>query len=190
MKEYRVTLDKSGLNRDFVFIGGPLDANDGSPELYTAIGTVSAQWARLEQHIDAVLLHINNPDHSREIFDPKHPASFSRKIFLIKRWFNQHPALSQMTDDMRTLTSKLKEINTHRQNLIHGVLEQWDTEKQSAVFRTLKYIGDDEFVLSTHTYTMEAIRDVADIVSSSNRFLANISRTIFTLDALERLRKP
>jgi hypothetical protein len=190
MEEYRVTLDQGGLNRDFVFLGGPLESSDTPPELYAAIGRASAQWARLEQHIDAVLLHLNSLEHSEKIFDPNHPIAISGKIKLLKRWFNQHPALSGLSEDVRTLTSKLKELIPHRHALIHGVLEAWDGETNSAVFRTLKFMGDDEFKLQTHTYTIDGISEVSYLASACNRYLCDISRAIFTRDALAQLRKP
>ncbi|WP_159590363.1 MULTISPECIES: hypothetical protein [Chelativorans] len=190
MEEYRVTLDKGGLNRDFVFVGGPLDAPDGLDDLFRALGFASAQWARLEQHIDAVLIHVNNREHSDTIFDAKHPISFQAKIKLLKRWFNQHPALANLTVDIRTLTTKLKELSPHRNNLIHGVLDSWDAATKTCVLRTLKFIGDDEFNLSNHEYTIEGIETVAELTAMSNRYLSTISQAIFTKDALAQLRTP
>lgn len=190
MAEYRVTLDRGGLNRDFVFVGGPLEEPQGLDDLFRALGFASAQWARLEQHIDAVLIHVNNSEHSNTIFDPDHPISFQAKIKLLKRWFNQHPALANLTLDIRTLTAKLKELSPHRNNLIHGVLESWDAPTRTCVLRTLKFIGGDEFNLSTHNYTIEAIETVAELTAISNRYLSAISRAIFTKDALAQLRTP
>lgn len=190
MEEYRVTLDQGGLNRDFVLFGGPLESPDTPPELYAAIGLACAHWARLEQHIDAVLMHLNNPEHSEKLFDPEHPVAIAKKIKLLKRWFNQHPALSGLTEDVRILTSKLKDLVPHRHALIHGVLESWDSSSNSAIFRTLKFEGDDEFKLKTHTYTIDGIGEVSYLISLANRYLCDISRAIFTRDALARLKTP
>lgn len=190
MEEYHVTLDKGGLDRDFVFVGGPLDKPDGLDRLFRALGFASAQWSRLEQHIDAVLIHVNNRGHSETIFDPDHPVSFQKKIKLLKRWSNQHPALAPLKEDIRALISKMKELSAHRNNLIHGVVESWDAAKQTCVFRTLKYTGDDEFSISTHEYTVEGVEEVSEIIAISNRYLAKISRAIFTTDALSQLRTP
>lgn len=190
MKEYRVTLDRGGINRDFIFIGGPLDASGGLDDLFRALGLASAQWARLEQHIDAVLIHVNNRQHSDTLFNEEHPVSFQAKIKLLKRWFNQHPALANLTTDVRALTSKLKELSPHRNNLIHGALESWDAETKTCVLRTLKFVGDDEFSLSTHEYTIDGVGTVSDLTAMCNRYLSEISRIIFTRDALAQLRTP
>lgn len=189
MEEYRVTLDRDGIGRDFVFIGGPLEAKDGAADLFGLLGFASAQWARLEQHIDAVLIHVNHREHSDTIFDPDHPISFTKKIRLLKRWFNKHPALTHLTEDIRLLTSKLKLLSHHRNNLIHGVLEKWEPSTKTSVFRTLKASGEDEFSISTHEYTLEGIAAVAELTAASNRYLSAISRIIFTKDALALLRK-
>jgi len=190
LTEYRVTLDEGGISRDFVFIGGPLDSPDGTDDLFAAIGRVAANWARLEQHLDAVLLHLNNPDHSAAIFNAEHPAAFSSKIKHLKRWFNQHPALGGLAEDFRALSSRVKELAKHRNNLLHGTLEKWDAETQTAHFQTMRYVGDDEFTLSRHEYTLEALGGAAELMGSANRFLSSISRAIFTKDALAQLRKP
>lgn len=190
MTEYRVTLGKGVVDRDFVFVGGPLEQPDGLDDLFRALGLACAQWSRLEQHIDAVLIHVNNREHSDSIFDPDHPVSFRKKIDLLKRWFNQHPALSGLTDDVRLLTSKLKQLNRHRNNLVHGTLESWDASTKTSTLRTLKCAGQDGFTLATHKYTLKAIETVAELTAASNRFLSAISREVFTEDALERLRTP
>lgn len=190
MEEYRVTLDRGGLNRDFVFIGGPLESPENASDLFCALGYASAQWTRLEQHIDAVLIHVNNREHSASIFAPDHPVSFQKKIGLLKRWFNQHPALANLTTDIRELTSRLKFLSQHRNNLIHGVVESWDPATKTAVFRTLKFNSEDEFSLSIHNYTVTGIVTVSDLIAMSNHYLSKISRVIFTPDALEQLRKP
>lgn len=190
MEEYRVTLDKGGANRDFIFLGGPLDAENPPPDLFSAIGYAASSWARLEQHLDAVLIHINNPAHSEAIYNPAHPIGLGAKLKLLKRWFNQHPALASLSSDFRELSSRLKEISPHRNNMLHGILERWEPETRTAYFQTIKFMGDDEFQVSTHEYTLEAIKAFSDITNAGNRYLSAISRSIFTPDALEQLKKP
>jgi hypothetical protein len=78
------------------FTGGPLDSPEemkAAAELWRAIGLAACAWARLEQHLDAVLIHVNQPKHSEKLHDPDRPIGFKRKIKLLKRWFNQHPVL-------------------------------------------------------------------------------------------------
>lgn len=189
MADYRVTLNSDGINRDFIFVGGPLDSPVRPDELFRALGAASAQWARLEQHIDAVLIQVNNRQHSATLFKEDHPVSFQAKIKLLKRWFNQHPALANLTDDVRTLTTKLKEISQHRNNIVHGALEKWDADTETCVLRTLKSSGD-EFSISTHEYTIDGIDTVSDLTAMCNRYLSEITKIVFTKDSLAQLRTP
>src|SRR4051812_38190415 len=81
----------------------------GAAELFRAIGLAASSWSRLETHLDMVLIFLNQPQHSNEIHDRDHPIGFKRKIKLLKRWFNQHPALKIAAKDFRTLSPKLLE---------------------------------------------------------------------------------
>lgn len=189
MAEYRVTLDVGGLNRDFVFIGGPLEEPDGKEKLFEALGYACAQWARMEQHIDSLLMHINNDAHSDTIFDPEHPVSFLKKIDLLKKWFNKHPALASLQEDVRLLTSKLKGLSQHRNNLIHGTLERWDSDRTTAEFCTIKTERGGTFKISSHEYTIQGILHIASLTSASNNYLSAITKNVFTPSTLEQLRK-
>lgn len=183
MNEYRVaTLDVDGFAREFLFVGGPIDEPSGADELFAAIGNAAASWARLEQHLDAVLMHVNNPQHSSQLYNPDHPRSFQSKIKLLKTWFNQHPALGNLAGDFRRLNPHLKEMADHRNILLHGNLEKWDADRQTACFWTLRYTGEDEFQLVPHEYTIEAIKTVTVKIRSANHYLEAISRSLFSCD--------
>src|SRR5215469_7794592 len=94
---YRVGISQRGVVHEIRFGGGPLeDAATAQPLLF-ALGRLAATWGRLEQQIDTIILQINKRHHSSEVralFDPEHPVSFRKKIQLLKKYFNQHPALA------------------------------------------------------------------------------------------------
>ena len=76
--------DKDGWQRsslEFAFYHSLVDqdAAEVAPAL-EAYGRIAASWARLEHHIDALLVQINKPDHSEALFVDKHPTAFSKKI--------------------------------------------------------------------------------------------------------------
>ena len=68
----------------FNFTGGPIDTPDadGMDIPFAAFGFAVMAWGRLETHLDALLIHLNKRRFSKELFDPIHPISFSRKLAL------------------------------------------------------------------------------------------------------------
>ena len=142
--EYRVTVQSEGATHDFLFIGGPIDDSANHAEVFTMLGIAASAWARLEQQLDAVLIHVNKTTVA-ELYHPEHPISFSGKIKLLKRWFNSHKALAALSEDMRQLTSGLKKLSPHRNLYIHSNLEGWSAATQVITFNSIRYEGNDEF---------------------------------------------
>lgn len=174
----------------FHFIGGPLDELDGSSPLFEAIGFSSASWSRLEAQIDALIVHINNPNHSHKLYAPDHPVSFGKKVALLKRWFNQHPPLAPHKTKMREITSRLKILGRERNVFIHGIFESWNADTKTAGVHTFKYEGDDHFTSSKSTVTIDGFVDFSVAVNHTNRELWDISSDLFTEDGLKRLETP
>ena len=189
MHDYRVTLRSEGKHLDFHFGGGPIDDLGPSHPLFAALGYAAASWARFESHLDAILIHINAEEHSAAIYSPDHPVSFERKIKLLKRWFNQHPALADLAEPIRELTSRAKPLARERNRMFHSVLEEWSMETATAKFHGLTYVGDDTFDATIYLPPLDEIRSFATTVNVGNRWLCRISSAIFTEDALARLRK-
>jgi hypothetical protein len=73
-------------------LDSPTEMADAA-ELFRVLGLASSSWMRLEMHLDMVLLFLNQPQHSEKLYNKDHPMGFRNKIKLLKRWFNQHPAL-------------------------------------------------------------------------------------------------
>jgi hypothetical protein len=44
---------------EFNLVGGPLKAPDDHSPLFAALGFAGSAWARMEQQLDIVLIHIN-----------------------------------------------------------------------------------------------------------------------------------
>jgi hypothetical protein len=191
MTDYYITMREAGAPKsDFRLGGGPIDEHQSHQELFAAVGLLATSWARFEYHLDAILVHVNSSLHSGAIYNPEHPVSFGAKIKLLKRWFNQHPGLADLAQPMRDLTSRAKELSKIRHSILHFVLEDWDQNGQLAKFHGLKWLGNDEFEAQTVTVTIEALRSFADIVNAGNKWLEQISRSLFTDARLAQLRKP
>jgi hypothetical protein len=97
--------------------GTPLDSPtemENAAELFKALGIASSSWMRLEMHLDMVLLFLNQPKHSKTLHEEDHPTGFARKIKLLRRWFNKHPALKPLADEFRGLAGPILVLSKTR----------------------------------------------------------------------------
>jgi hypothetical protein len=174
------------------FMGGPLDSPDqmeAAAELWRTIGLAACTWARLEQHIDAVLIYLNQPKHSEKLCDAEHPIGFRRKIKLLKRWFNQHPALAQHRKAIREITSDLLVLSQTRNAFLHSILDDYNPSTRTAIFRSIQVKEQDTYVATKHVGTIDNLLAFAGRTHAAHLKLTGISPTLFTADALERLCK-
>jgi hypothetical protein len=189
MSDYYVTWGASGEPKtDLRLTGGPIDSFEAHEKLFAAIGYAAMSWARFETHLDAILIQVNAAEHSKDIYRPDHPITFDRKVQLLKRWFNQHPGLAHLKDSMRALTSRAKELSKTRNQFLHCILEDWDASKQHARFNGLKWMGNDEWHATVTNMDLEFLHSFARRANIGNKWLEEMSRTLFTAETLERLR--
>ena len=102
-------LDTGTRRHRFDFEGGPIDNFETAREAFEVLGHAAMAWARLESHVDAVLIHVNKAVHSTELYNPEHPIGFANKLKLLKRWFNQHPFLKSLAGEIREAAHVFKE---------------------------------------------------------------------------------
>lgn len=174
----------------FEFAGGPIDAPDEAAEAFQTIGHLAASWSRLEQHIDVLLVHVNKGAFSAKLYDPDHPVSFKRKLALLRRWFNQHPALAPYKDGVCALIEKIKSLAGERNTYLHSILESYDPAMRTVVFRSVQFRGKDTFRFSRSMVALDRVTGLADLVNFSNRYLWKMTREIFNEDAVRLLGKP
>jgi hypothetical protein len=171
----------------FRFVGGPLDNPSDALAVFQAIGHAAAAWSRLEQHIDALLIHVNKPTHSDTLYRPEHPVAFSGKLDLLKRWFGKHPALKKLAPHMGDLTSRLKPLGKERNRYLHSIIDDYDASKQLVTLRSVKYENIGNFRFSKQVIPLQVITTFSENVNSGNSFLWAMSADIFTEGALRLL---
>jgi hypothetical protein len=175
------------------FAGGPLDSEQGlktCAELFNVIGLAACVWARLELFIDAALIHINQPQHSEKLHDQDHPIGFRRKIKLLKRWYNQHPALAEQRASIRKITSELLELSTTRNQFLHSILDSYDPTTQTAVFRSIRAKTNTTYEALKHVGTLSNLLNFAMSVQDAHRRLGEIFPQLFNPDVAARLQTP
>lgn len=174
----------------FNFTGGPVDSPELAESAFTAFGLAAMAWARLETHLDALLIHLNKKRFSKEIFDPKHPVSFARKLKLLKQWFGGHKALSQTKPAIDKLVTQLKTLSEARNAFMHALFSAYDVEKDEITLRSIFYAGNDEFHIQRRDVGTAKLIRFALTVNSANESLAVITSALFTPTAIDQLQSP
>jgi hypothetical protein len=175
---------------ELAFYRSAIDDPDTPRSVFTAIGRAAVAWARLEQHLEAVILHINKKEHSKRLWG-EHPVSFDNKMKVVKRWFNQHPALLPHKDAMRELTRTLKILSKEARNpLLHSIFAAYDAAKKELTLQSIKYMGDDNFRLREEKIHISFVYGLHNAINDGNRFLGIISRELFSPDAVKRFERP
>lgn len=157
-----------------------------------ALGRAAACWARLEHHIDALIVQVNKPQHDERLFEP-HPVSFGKKIDLLKRWFNQYPPLAEYIEDMRWFTSRMKTLAKNedtrwlsRNLLLHAIPASFDAEKQTITLHHMRWVG--EMIHSRHvSVTIDQLTAFYEAVQLANQFLGSITQELFTDEGYRKI---
>ena len=192
--DYLVEIDTAGGGKHVHrFIGGPIDSPGAHQELFAAIGHAATSWARMEQHIDTILIQINKKHHSGKLklYDPNHPRSFSGKLRLLKRYFNKHPALADQRGTIAGLAGGIKKLSDERNELLHGVLEDFDETSKKYTLNGITYLGKQEFRHRHQTNDIHKILSFTHFVNLAHYSLCEeISKVLFTVDGVARLQTP
>jgi hypothetical protein len=158
-------------------------------ELFRAIGLATCSWSRLETQIDMVLIYLNRPRHSLALYDRDHPIGFRSKIKLLKRWFNQHPALANGAISLRQLTPKILELNQQRNSYLHSVLQDFDPLTKVAIWGGIKAAGSETYKVGRHIGSVETLIAFATEAHLAHVEFARIGRELFGSGMIEQLQK-
>jgi hypothetical protein len=195
--DYLVILTDGAQRHEFTLNGGPINRAERVEAIFFALGHGAAAWARMEQHIDAVLMQVNKEQHSNDIlalFDPDHPRPFTDKLRLLKRYFNKHPALRKHKEAIRSFAKTALILAEERNTYLHGILEYYDEQAKVITIKSIKPKHDPKnpyvFTIATSAVPLETLQGFAKIVNRANDALEEVSRALFTQDAVAKLRKP
>ncbi|WP_163269661.1 hypothetical protein [Chelativorans alearense] len=150
-----------------------------------ALGRVAAGWSRLEHHLDALIIQVNKPQYSERLFE-QHPVSFSKKLALLKKWFNNYPPLEKWQEDIRYLASRLKILSKEdaqkflsRNVLLHAIPASYNAETETLTLHHLKFVGDQ--IHTRHIdVSLKQLSTFFDLVQMANHLLGLITQELFT----------
>src|SRR5262249_8247617 len=138
----------------------------------------------------------NKEQHSSEIldlYDPNHPRPFTDKIRLLKRYFNKHPALEEHTEEIRTFARAALILAQERNTYLHGIFEFYNEPKKTVTLKSIRPAHDPQnpyiFKIETSAVPLDILKSFADMIGLANDKLEQVSRALFTPDAVSRLRK-
>ncbi|SDI25262.1 hypothetical protein SAMN05216603_1292 [Pseudomonas benzenivorans] len=172
----------------FKFLGGPVDDPSEAQVLFLELGRATAAWARLEQQVEAILVHVNKKEFSEELFK-EHPVSFTTKLKILKPWFKKHQALSKYKEAVLEVSSKLWNLAEERNLYLHSVLETFDSQSNIAVFHRIIPKGNNEFALILNEVPLERISSFVEVVNLTNRYLWSVSQDLFIPETVSGLAK-
>lgn len=158
-------------------------------ELFRAIGLATSSWARLETHIDMVLIHLNQPKHSQELYEKDHPVGFRSKVKLLKRWFNKHPALQPQAEALRAITPQFLGLGKQRNIFMHSILSDYDPATKQAIWRGIKAEGEETFRVGKHVGSVGHLINFAAAAHEAHVKFARICRDLYEAGMIEQLRK-
>jgi hypothetical protein len=159
------------------------------------LGRIAASWARMEHHLDALIVQVNKPYHDERLFEPTHPVAFANKVKLLKRWFNQYPPLEEYRDDVQALTKHLKTLSSDKQKrflsrnlLLHAIPAAYDPASETVTLHHLEFVGED--IHSRHIdATLNQLHAFAGLVQLANTYLGTITRELFTREGIAKLQR-
>lgn len=191
-EDYHVKLsDENGPIHFYTFKGGPIENPKESQEIFFWIGLASASWARMEQHIDAIIMQVNKPSKRHDLFDPEHPRPFGDKIKRLKRLFSGHPDLVEYSHMVNDFSRGLLELAEERNSLLHGVLEAFDKTADKFVINGFKYRKrEDDFHHRHQTIPVQRLRELCRLTNIAHYGLCEISKDLFTPEFGKKLQKP
>lgn len=178
------------MENAFQLTGGPLDGEAGHRAVMAHIGRGLLCWARMEQHLNLLILAVNRKHYSPALYSDTHPAAFKRKIKLLKTWFNKHPPLQVRKEDFADFTGHLKEMAKIRNILAHGILESIDSRKGTAVFRSIGSKENGKFEMTCTTIPLAVISRLAYLSNVANTYLTDITHKLCCEDGEKLLRLP
>jgi hypothetical protein len=169
----------------------PLDNPDKmaeAAELWRAIGLATSSWARLETHIDMVLIHLNQPKHSVTLYAKEHPIGFKSKVKLLKRWFNGHPLLRIKARELREIAPQFLALGKQRNLFLHSIVSDYNPTTREVIWRGIRAAGEETYQAGRHVGSVDQLLNFATEAHSAHVRLAKLCRDLYDAGTIERLR--
>jgi hypothetical protein len=174
-----------------VLFGGALDA---PPEfalpILQAIGWTSLHWARLEQHLDVLLITLHKQEFFAQPLKRRSDSSWAQKVELFSQWFSQHDQLKQFAPTASRLSANLKKAGLDRNMLLHSnCIDFVEGPPSKVIALYIRGNKNGSIEQKRAEWTCDQILEFANVVANLNKELQSITSVILTETFLKSLRK-
>ncbi|MDO8206478.1 MAG: hypothetical protein Q7T38_01510 [Gallionella sp.] len=174
------------MTTPIIIDGGQLnDPPSFAGELLKAFGFASMHWARLEQHLDVLLITLNKEQVTKEKFKPYPNYSWSRKLDFFEKLFSTNSKLSKYSEQVKKLVPRLRELGNDRNLLLHSnCVEFIEGPPLSMVAVKFNILKNGNIQQQRAEWTAEQIMGFAGCVAGLNNDLNQISQEVLTPEFL------
>lgn len=172
-----------------VIEGGQLNNPPGfAEELLKAFGFASMHWARLEQHLDVLLITLNKEQVTNKKFTPYPNSSWSKKTNLLQKFFSDNLKLKTYFAQIENLIPRLKKLGEDRHFLLHSnCVEFIEGPPLSMIAIKLNILSNGDVEQQRAELTLEQIMHFSGCIAGLNNSLKQISQEILTNDFLKSI---
>jgi hypothetical protein len=143
--------------------------------LVTALGLAYLNWGRMEQHLELLLQHANEPRFVTGQVAKFPDTSFRLKSALFKKIYAEHPAFKRVHSLAAGVCVGLKKANVSRVRMVHSNFQEFAPGPPSAMEVTiLKFKGRDLHPFHG-TWTLEAIEHFNELLCRLSDDMGKIS---------------
>jgi hypothetical protein len=154
---------------------------------FFAIGMAAAQWGRLEQHLDMLLITINKEHHSLGAFRETPNTSFDMKIELFRKWFYQDDRTTKYHERARRLSISLRKAAKDRTLLFHSNIQKFEEGPPAKMHIVNIHLRQGNVHHNHAEWTVTQILKAANGFRLLNEGLRAISREVLRPDFLRLL---
>jgi len=170
-------------------LGGTLDSPPKfALPIIQAIGWTSLHWARLEQHLDTLLITLYKQEFFATPLKRRHDSSWVQKVELFSQWFSKHNDLKQFAPTANRLACNFKQAGLYRNMLLHSNLIDFlegPPSKMIALYIRGNKAGNIE--QKKAELTCDQILEFANNVANLNKELQSITSVVLTEPFLKSL---
>jgi hypothetical protein len=171
-------LAQGETEQEFQLTGGPLEDLMGERTIMAHIGRAVLAWARMEQHLNLLIMTINREHNSPVLYERKHPQQFTEMLRVANVWFSGHPALKEWKDDFAQFSAYLEELSGARNTLAHGILFDLDKQERRAIFKTVKRAKGGKFRIDRKEISFNVFPRMIVMANAANTFLSVITHQV------------
>ncbi len=169
------------------------DTLDNPPEfaapLIRAMGIASLAWARLEQHLDCIIISVNKEHFAKAKYRETPNTSIRLKAGVFENWFVEDPRFAQFHQTAADFLKGFRSITDDRNFLLHSNLNRFEPGPPPLMIVTNLFSKGGTLTQSRGEFSEKVIKQFSDSCLLLNRTLWEISQHALQEPFLQSLHK-